>query len=131
VWPKYSCPMCQQLFSRRWNKERHLKLVHSREGQRLTDIFFYDRPNIRNSKPTRTSDLLQTEKTEFSLIDIIMLSRFQYMATKLAHAPQQRTLLALKNAQSALRQIYSNCILTPKTSIAGISGFVCRDCVKF
>lgn len=130
--PKYRCPSCHQEFSRRWNRERHVNTVHSRDAQALSDIMFYDNPVTRYSKPNM-SIFDEQRKTEIVFEEIMKLYRSQYevMESSRINAQQRRNLVALKSAQTALQQIYSNYVMIPKSYVGGISGFVCPHCVKF
>lgn len=52
--PEYSCPSCHQGFSRKWNRERHTKTVHSRGASVLSNILFYDYTTTRDAKQSRS-----------------------------------------------------------------------------
>ncbi len=79
------------------------------------------------------SATLETGKIPDMIEGMIKLFRAQHELNELArvNAPQQSTLSALKNARTDIQQIFSNFVLIPKSSVAGISSFVCRECVKF
>ena len=98
---------------------------------------FYDYPATRNARQSRSVlDMpapLDINKTKDMFGEIIKIYKFQNELNEISrvNTPQQWTLFALKNAQTAIQQIYSNFVLMPKFSVAGISGFVCPKCVQF
>lgn len=72
-------------------------------------------------------------KPDVILDEIVKQSKFQADLVKLGqvNTGKQKTSRVLNDARASLQQIYSNFFMISKFFVAGISGFVCPDCLEF
>ena len=136
----WTCSKCSQKFSRKWNFERHFKLMHGHD-ERLSNFEarsennLYGKPkydyNQRNYSPPGVNDYFA------DLADLIEMQnkmsnsnqtfgRINLLQSQVGALQQQ-----LAHHQSQLNDIYSSYWLIPRDSIQGLSGYICTICQTF
>ena len=131
----WTCPRCLLVFSRKWNLQRHLKLMHginddSRRNPGALKI-------THNNKPTDYNPLSIIDET------LKQVSDFANLQNKIINSRQMsdyRNLLEwqvsslnqqLASCGQRFSDLISNNWIFSKRAIQGISGYVCEICRTF
>jgi hypothetical protein len=131
----WTCPRCLLVFSRRWNLQRHLKLMHSVHDK--TGSVDGALKVIYNNKPKVDNPLSIIQETLKQVSDFVDL---QNKITNSRQISDHRNLLEwqvsslnqqLASCQQQLSDLLSNNWIFSKGAIQGISGYVCKICRTF
>jgi len=131
----WTCPRCLLVFSRKWNLQRHLKLMHgvNDDSGRIDGALKI----THNNKPTDYNPLSIIDET------LKQVSDFANLQNKISNSRQMsdhRNLLEwqvssmnqqLAFCQQRFSDLLSNNWIFSKGAIQGISGYVCKICRTF
>jgi hypothetical protein len=136
----WRCSLCFQIFSRRWNLERHARLIHGGGGHRHNL-----ETNLENNlyRKSRYNTPQRTGSSPGAKNNFGELFEFTEMLNKMSNSSQTFGRLnslqwqvgslqqQLANAQSQLNGVISANWLIPRESIQGLSGYICKLCQSF
>ena len=132
----WTCPTCWLVFSRKWNLDRHIKLMHQGFHNSLSVDPVPN--NQRNQKQTSNHGTFQ--RASFDLKDVY---DFAEMGNKMANSNMMFNQLnslqwqvsslqqQLTSSNRSLNDLLSRNWLLPKRSIQGLSGYLCDKCNSF
>ena len=131
--------MCPQVFSRRWNLKRHIRLIHGQVVQfnnfptsMGSNLYQKSRSNTSQRNDSSSTKSIFGEVLEFSeMLNKMSNSnqtsgRFNSLQRQVASLQQQ-----LAATQSQLNGVMSYNWLIPRESINGFSGYICKLCQSF
>jgi hypothetical protein len=132
----WACPSCFLVFSRKWNLDRHIKLMHQGSHNSLNVNHIPN--NKRNEK--QTSNYGAFQPMSFDLKEIY---DFAELTNKMAHSNMlfnqinslQREVSSLQQqltlSNRSLDDLLSRNWPLSKRSIQGLSGYLCEKCGSF
>ena len=134
----WTCPKCHLVFSRKWNLERHFKLIHQEGEQHDTIESGFRGFGTTKFNTNQDGDLSSSIKRTFSEV-----MEFGEMLNKFSNSSQiSGRLNSLQSQVGSLQQelsyykSYVNELISgnwflPLKSVQGFSGYICSKCHTF
>ena len=135
----WTCPRCLLVFSRKWNFERHFKLMHLQDDQLgILDSRFREgneSPKLSSSQPEGYSSSLKRTFSDMFEIGEMMnkmstssqtFGRMNTLQSQVGYLQQE-----LSYFKNHMNELISRNWFMPLKSVQGFSGFICNKCQTF
>jgi hypothetical protein len=136
----WTCPTCSLVFSRKWNLQRHFKLIHGVNVRPESNYhvsksnFLKSSSNVPVINQRPSFGLNEGFKEVFDFIEMQdktvnsrqVFERLNSLQWQVGSLQQQ-----LRSSENRLSDLLSYNWLLPKGAIQGISGYICKRCQTF